>query len=91
MPDLPTFVESGLTGFDAGYWIGALVPAGTPADVVDKLSRDIEAILATQEGKDKMLGLGTQPDASTRERFVQQILDDVKRYSELIRVANIKL
>jgi tripartite-type tricarboxylate transporter receptor subunit TctC len=91
LPDLPTFTESGLTGFDAGYWIGALVPAGTPTEIVNKMSRDIEAILATQEGQQRMLGLGTQPDASTRERFVQQILDDVKRYSELIRVANIKL
>lgn len=91
LPEVPTFRESGLTGFNAGYWVGALVPAGTPEAVVDKLSTEIRRIVGTPESRDRLMGVGAQPFPSTRQQFGTLLADDVERYGKLIRSANIKL
>jgi tripartite-type tricarboxylate transporter receptor subunit TctC len=91
LPEVPTFRESGLTGFNAGYWVGALVPAGTPEAVVEKLSTEIRRIVGTPESRERLMGVGAQPFPSTRQQFGALLADDVERYGKLIRTANIKL
>lgn len=91
LPDVPTFTESGLPGFDAGYWIGALAPAGTPAAVLDKLAAEIGKILATAESKDKLASVGALPFTTTREQFAAVLRNDADKFGNVIKAANIKL
>jgi tripartite-type tricarboxylate transporter receptor subunit TctC len=51
VPDVPTFAEGGVQNFDVRLWYAVLAPAGTPKDIVDKLSRQIADVLATPEFK----------------------------------------
>ena len=53
MPDVPTMAESGVTGYEFSGWIGAMVPTGTPADIVRKLHREIVRILRLPDVKSK--------------------------------------
>ena len=49
LPDLPTISEAGLTGYDSTSWNGIYVPAGTPKEIIDKLNREVRAILESPE------------------------------------------
>lgn len=55
IPDVPTFPEAGLAGFNGGTWFGVLAPAGTPKAVVDKVAQDLKRILSTPDFRDKLL------------------------------------
>ncbi|MGE0802869.1 MAG: Bug family tripartite tricarboxylate transporter substrate binding protein [Lautropia sp.] len=91
LPNVPTFTESGLPGFDAGYWIGVLVPAGTPPAVVEKMSAEICQYLAQPETREKIAGLGAQVFVTSPEQFGALLRADAERFGKVIRTANIKL
>jgi len=91
MPDLPTIAESGLPGFEVGNWAGLLGPAGLDPLVVDKLHGEIIRILATADMKERIKTLGFDVIASTPEEFGAQMKNDVARWSEVVRRANIPL
>jgi len=91
MPDLPTMDELGLKGFAVGNWAGLLGPAGLDGTIVAKLNREIIAILGTAEMQERVRTLGYDVIASTPEEFGAQIRDDVARWSEVVRRANIPM
>jgi tripartite-type tricarboxylate transporter receptor subunit TctC len=91
LPDVPTFVESGLPGFEAVSWVGVLAPAGTPKPVIDKLQREIAAVLKTDAVKERYAALGIEPVGNTSEEFAKQIRDDLARWGEVVKKANIKV
>ncbi len=91
LPQVPTFTEAGLPGFEASLWQGVLAPAGTPRGVIDRLSVEIAKILAMPEIKEKMASQGTEPFASTPEQFGALLKSDLARYTKIIKSANIKL
>lgn len=91
LPDVPTFTESGLAGFDAGYWVGALAPAGTPRAIVDRMSTEIARILRTPEVTDKLVALGAQPFPSTPEQFASLLRADADKFGKVVKAADIKL
>jgi tripartite-type tricarboxylate transporter receptor subunit TctC len=84
-PDVPTLDEAGLKGFDADSVFGFYAPAGTPADVVARLNRDINKILATQSIKDRITALGGEALPLTPQEFGNKAADDSKRFGALIR------
>jgi len=85
LPNVPTLAESGLPGFNSVSWIGMLAPAGTPREIVDKISADVREVLASEEVKAKLVELGAVPAGSTPAQFGQLIDDDRKRYTRIIR------
>ncbi|MEY4749929.1 MAG: hypothetical protein RIQ60_2143 [Pseudomonadota bacterium] len=91
LPDVPTLAESAVPGFNSISWIGVLAPAGTPREVVDKISADIRELLATAEVKDKLVELGAIPAGSTPAAFQTLIEADRKRYAQIIRDKKISL
>ena len=91
MPDLPTMDELGLKGFAVGNWAGLLGPAGLDGTIVAKLNREIIAILGTAGMQERVRTLGYDVIASTPEEFGAQIRDDVARWSEVVRRANIPM
>eukprot|EP01136_Pigoraptor_vietnamica_P010764 Opistho-1_new@3423 len=65
MPDLPTAAEAGVAGYEVSSWHGFVVPAGTPQPVIDKLNRDLNQMLATEEVKKAFALQGVVPDGGT--------------------------
>jgi Uncharacterized protein conserved in bacteria len=90
LPQVPTFTEAGLPGFDIGYWYGVLARAGTPKAVVDKLSGEIARILAMPDVREKFASQGLDAFISTPEQFAARMKADMARYAKIIKTANIK-
>ena len=90
LPDVPTFAQAGLTGFDARFWFGILAPAGTPKEIVDKLSAEIAKVLAMPDVKSFLLGQGLDPYVSTPAQFAALLSSDSAKYERLIKSNNIK-
>lgn len=91
LPDAPTFAESGLDGYDANVWFGIVAPANTPDDVIQLLNKEIVEIVHSDKIKTKLEEMGLNPVGSTPEAF-QELLDaENKKWSEVIKSANIKL
>jgi len=83
-PEVPTLAESGLPGFNSISWIGLFAPAGTPKDIVDKISADIREAVASEDVKSKLTELGAVPYGSTSAQFAEMISNDRKRYAKII-------
>src|SRR6266498_3480420 len=66
LPNVPTVAEAGLPGFEYSLWVGLFAPAGTPADVVDKIARDIRAVAQSADVKERFAALGEIGRASCR-------------------------
>jgi tripartite-type tricarboxylate transporter receptor subunit TctC len=91
MPELPTIAESGLPGFAVGNWAGLLGPAGLDPQIVAKLHGEIIRILATADMKERIKTLGYDMIASTPDEFGAQVKNDVARWSEVVKRAQIPL
>jgi tripartite-type tricarboxylate transporter receptor subunit TctC len=91
LPEVPTFVESGIADFEATSWVGILAPAKTPKAVIDKLQREIAAVLQSDKVKERYGVLGIEPVGNTPEQFAGQIRADLARWAEVVKAANIKV
>jgi tripartite-type tricarboxylate transporter receptor subunit TctC len=92
LPDVPTVAEQGYPGFEAALWLGVLAPAGTPKSVVERLHREIVAIVATPEFKAAMDANGAEPIASASpEQFASMLRGEVDRYTKIVKAIGIKL
>src|SRR5215218_5102008 len=91
LPDLPTIDEQGLKGFEVGNWAGLLAPAGLDPAIVKKLHGEIMSILATADVKDRIKTLGYDEIASTPEDFAAQVKNDVERWGEVVKRANVPM
>jgi tripartite-type tricarboxylate transporter receptor subunit TctC len=92
LPEVPTLAEAAsLPGFNSISWIGLLAPAGTPKDVIVKISADVRAVVAGDEVKAKLVDLGAVPAASTPEQFQALIDKDRTRYASVIRDKHISV
>jgi tripartite-type tricarboxylate transporter receptor subunit TctC len=84
MPDVPTLQESGVTGAESGSWLGLLAPAGTPPEVVDKISRGLQQVVSAPDVQQQLLAQGAIAKTGTPQDFVQLIANDRKRYARII-------
>lgn len=84
MPDVPTMVESGITGAESGSWIGFLAPQGTPKEIVDKIAAGVKEVVAMPEVSQQLIGQGAVPMSSTPAQFAELIANDRKRYARII-------
>jgi tripartite-type tricarboxylate transporter receptor subunit TctC len=91
LPDVPTLAEAALPGFNSISWIGLLAPAGTPTDIVQKISADVREVLASDEVKLKLVELGAVPASNTPVQFQALIEADRKRYAQVIKDKNISV
>jgi tripartite-type tricarboxylate transporter receptor subunit TctC len=91
MPDLPTIAESGYPGFEVGNWAGLLGPAGLDARIVSKLHAETIAALATAGMKERIKTLGYDMIAGNPQEFGAQLKNDVVRWSDVVRRANVPL
>ncbi|MEJ8814890.1 tripartite tricarboxylate transporter substrate binding protein [Variovorax ureilyticus] len=92
LPDVPTVAESGVPGtkgFEADQWYGIVAPAGTPADVVAALNRQINQSLNSAEVKSRLAAEGAEPTPASPEVFGKLIATELKRWEPVIRNAHV--
>jgi len=90
LPEVPTFAEAGLPGYNAKAWFGIVTPAGTPRTIVGILSAEIRKVLSTPDIREKLNSQGMDPLISTPEEFAALIKSDIAQYARIIKDANIK-
>jgi tripartite-type tricarboxylate transporter receptor subunit TctC len=91
LPDVPTLAEAGLPDQEADTFQAVLVPAGTPKEIVDRLYREITAIVALPDIKQRFEVLGLDPIANTPAEFAAQIKVEIAQWAKVIKGANIKV
>lgn len=91
LPDVPTTAELGMPAFDGSAWIGFVVPAGTPADVVARLNREIVAVARAKDYTDWLTQIGGEIIAGPAEEFGRLIDADAVRWAQVVRMAGIRV
>ena len=91
LPDLPSLAELGLPGFDMASLLGALVPAGTPRDIINKLNSGIIAAINAPEVHAKMAGFGVGVTTTTPEEFDALMRAEHEKYAKLVKLSGAKL
>ncbi|HEV3011091.1 MAG TPA: tripartite tricarboxylate transporter substrate-binding protein [Burkholderiales bacterium] len=90
MPELPTTVEAGYPGSDYNFWVGTLVAAKTPRAIVERLHKEINALVQSPEISDRIKKLGADPLSLTIAEFDAMIQRELKENADLIKKAGIK-
>ena len=91
IPDVPTMDELGYKGMPPDSWQAIVAPAGTPADIVAKINAVVNEGLATAEIRNKIVGLGGQPEPKSVEDFAAFIVTQYKRWGDAIRITGVTL
>jgi tripartite-type tricarboxylate transporter receptor subunit TctC len=91
MAELPTIAEAGLPGFETVAWFGVLAPAGTPPDVVNKLSAEIAKIARSPEIREKLVAMGAEPVGGTPDEFKAVMDRDIAKWKPLAQKVGIKV
>jgi tripartite-type tricarboxylate transporter receptor subunit TctC len=91
LPDVPTAHESGMPGFESVLHYGVLAPAGTPKPIIDRLNKELRAIVATDEMKKRINTEGGDPLTSTPEEYAADIDQEERKWGALIRKLNLKV
>jgi tripartite-type tricarboxylate transporter receptor subunit TctC len=91
MPELSTFGEQGVAGFDLSLFVGAYAPAGTPVQIVDRLQREIKIAIAQPAIADKMIAQGQTPVGSTPAELAGVLVRETPIWAELIRQSGAKV
>lgn len=90
LPEVPTIAGAGVAGFNFPIWYGIWVPAGTPAAVVDKLSKDLARVMAGPEMRDWIAKHGGAPMGMSQPEFARFVLSESESATRLITAVRIK-
>jgi tripartite-type tricarboxylate transporter receptor subunit TctC len=91
LPQVPTFTEAGLPGFDLRAWYGWLAPTGTPRPIIDRVSTELARILALPDIRQNLQGQGMEPFVSTPDQMTKLIASDRARFAKIIKTANVRI
>ena len=91
VPDVPTVAEAGVPGYETTGWRGLMGPAGMPAPVTARLTREIKTILTSDDVARHFLNSAMEIDYRDPQQFAQFIADEIKRWSGVVKKANITL
>ena len=90
LPEVPTVAESGLPGFDVGFWLGALAPAGTPRPIIDKLNAAMLKALRDPEVVQRLAGLGVEIIGNSPDEFARVIRSDIVKWGKVVTESGAK-
>jgi tripartite-type tricarboxylate transporter receptor subunit TctC len=91
IPDIPTVAEAGVPGYETGSWYGIVVPAGTPKAAIDRLSREIIAIVRSPEITDRLNDEAVIPVGNTPAEFTAHIKNELARWAKTVKQAGLAL
>lgn len=87
---LPTVSAAGLAGYESASSFGVLAPANTPAQIIDRLNREIVQVLATAEAKERLFSAGVEPVGNSADEFAATMKSDMAKWGRLIKAAGIR-
>ena len=90
LPDVPSLGEQGFKDTDVYTWFGLLGPAKLPSNIVTRLNKEINEILAEPAVKERFVSIGMEPVGGSSKEFEQYIETDIKKWNQLVKVRNIK-
>jgi tripartite-type tricarboxylate transporter receptor subunit TctC len=90
VPDIPTFAESGLPGYDVTSWYGLSFPAGTPSTIVERTNTALRSLLATEAVRTQILKVGALVRSSTPDELKAHIADEITKWKAVREKANIE-
>jgi tripartite-type tricarboxylate transporter receptor subunit TctC len=90
LPDVPTFIEAGVSDFDVSSWVGIMAPAKTPRAIIERLNTELNAVLADPDVRERLNQLGIAATPGTPEKFGDEIRRDLGRYGPVVKAAGIK-
>lgn len=90
LPDLPTIAEEGLPGYETTIWLALFAPTKTPADVVQRLNREVQDAVNSSEYKDRLQMLDMQPRVSTPQELAGFLKADLAKWAKVVKDAGIK-
>jgi tripartite-type tricarboxylate transporter receptor subunit TctC len=90
LPEVPTTTEAGYPDIEGDGWVGVLVPAGTPKEIITSLHREMVRIIALPDMKERLPTLGFEPIGNTPEEFEAQIKAEIEKWARIVRDANVK-
>jgi len=89
MPDLPTIAESGLPGYSVTAWFGLLAPAATPADIVTRISAEIQKGFKTAQMRERFSAMGADPVGNSPGQFAAFLKTEMAKWAKLVKAAGI--
>jgi tripartite-type tricarboxylate transporter receptor subunit TctC len=90
LPEVPTLADAGARNQESEIIVGVLVPSGTPRDIIERLHREIVAVIALPAVRERLVALGFEPIASTPAEFAARIQAEIAKWAKVIHDANIK-
>jgi tripartite-type tricarboxylate transporter receptor subunit TctC len=90
LPDVPTMTEAGYPDIEGDTFVGFVVPARTPKEIIGVLNREIVKSMASPDMRERLAMLGNEPVGSTPEEFGKRIRAEIATWGRVIRAANIK-
>jgi tripartite-type tricarboxylate transporter receptor subunit TctC len=90
LPDVPTFSESGIPGYEAAFWFGLNAPAATPKAIIDKLNKEVVRVLALPDVRAQLLAQSIEPVSSSSEAFGTFIRQDIEKWTGVVKSAGVK-
>jgi tripartite-type tricarboxylate transporter receptor subunit TctC len=91
LPNVPTSAQSGLPGFEAVQYYGLAAPAGTPRPIVERLNKELQSILKSDDIKKRMLDLGSEPTPGTPDDYAANILREEGKWAALVKKLGLKI
>lgn len=89
IPDVPTFDESGLKGYEASTWCGLFAPSKTPRDLITKVNVEVGKVLASKDIRERYLTEGLEPQGGSPEDFARFVRSEIELYRKLAQAANL--
>jgi tripartite-type tricarboxylate transporter receptor subunit TctC len=89
LPAVPTAIEQGFANFTMTVWYGMFTRAGTPPDIVSRLSRELVKALETPDLRERLMALGVDPWPGTPEQLRDLLRADIERYGQVVRAAGL--
>jgi tripartite-type tricarboxylate transporter receptor subunit TctC len=90
-PEVPTFAEAGLTGYESTGWFGVVMPAGTPPELVGRMNSELVFALKRQDIRERVVAAGAEPSPSTPEEFGALIRSEIAKWAEVVKASGAKI
>ena len=91
LPEVPTVAESGIPGYSATGWYGLFAPAGTPRELVRRISAEVARAYTNPQARERLAQIGMDPVGSTPEEFVSFLRTEIAKWSKVVKEANIRI
>jgi tripartite-type tricarboxylate transporter receptor subunit TctC len=89
LPDLPTVAEAGVPGYESISWLGLFAPAGTPKEIVNKISAEVVRIVNLPDVRERLLVQGAEPIGSSAEQFAAALASDIAKYAKVLQASGV--